>query len=119
MQSTDYQLIMWINVANVAINVVLQIGALSIAIIGWRRHRHMGYLLLVAWAVASGTRWFFQVPILHLMQRFVGKIGTVDLNRYWMISNMISSALMQCLLVAALALLVLRPAQKAVGAHLS
>ncbi len=106
MQSRPYELF---SILSTAGHVVLCLLMLVVLIIGWRRYRHLAYLVLAMWAALSAF-WFIAARLVYLLiSRVVGALPGTSANVVWfMVSSLISTLTLNAILLAGLALLVFK-----------
>ena len=104
MARNDFEWVMWISTG---VHVVMMLAMFAIALTGWIRQRHIGYVVLATWAAVSGS-WFVLARFWYpLMQSKVG--GGANMQKFFMLTNLFSNVSMQGLLLIGLALLVFSP----------
>ncbi len=87
------------------------LAILVVAIVGWRRKKHLGHMVLAMWAGLS----IFWIPAAHLLQPLFVRImtnatGGNTSTAWFLMTNLLSSLGLSSILLCGLALLVFNPA---------
>jgi hypothetical protein len=106
MQSRPYELISLLSTAG---HVVLSLLMLAVLVSGWRRHRHLGFMVLAMWAGLSSF-WLVGARFAYpLLLNAVGAVPGATSNVAWfMVSSLISTLTLHAVFLAGFALLVFR-----------
>jgi hypothetical protein len=92
---------------------VLYLAALAILIVGWRRNRHVGYLILIVWALLSVGALLGRSFWMPYMQPLIAKLfgGSVDPSMAMVVTNVLGGLATSLALCIGLAALVFLPSR--------
>ena len=96
----------WLFTLNAVLHAIASAVMLAIVWVGWRRHRHLGFLLLTGWAIIAIFNTFGPSLLMPLAHRFFQGTATQTRNLLALLPSLIMGWVSTLFLFAGLALLV-------------